>query len=111
MVLIIPYLWFAAFLKSVEAEENERRKRFQNSKEELSRDGVSVDWISEFKDVKKRGVRRFTENEYVEVSVEWLLTWGVFLALEGFWAYSLYKGFVFIMTNVGDFLESWFYSG
>lgn len=110
MFLVIPYLWFRAYLEQEEIKANKSRERFQRKREELARDGKSVDWISPYKDDNKRGIRRFTDNELVEASAEWLLTWGVFLVIEGFWAYGLYNGLEFIMTNVGEVLENWFYN-
>lgn len=109
MLLVIPYIWFKAYLELEERKAKENRDAYQKKMQELeNQEGVDTSWITPFKDPKPRGIGRFIENELVLESLDWLLSWGLFLVLEAFWVYSLYNGFEFIMQNVGEFLEASF---
>ena len=111
MVLLFPYFWFKAYLELEESKAKKRRESYQKTMEEFkNREGVDTSWITPYKENKRKGIARLTENELVVESMEWLFSWGVFLALEGFWAYSLYNGFDFVMQNVGDFLDENFFA-
>lgn len=111
MLLFIPYFWFKAYLELEESKAKKSRESYQKTMEEFkNREGVDNSWITPYKENKRKGISRFTENELVVESMEWLLSWGVFLALEVFWAYSLYNGFEFVMQNVGDFLDENFFA-
>lgn len=111
MVLLFPYLWFKAYLELEESKAKKSRESYQKKMEEFkNQEGVDTSWITPYKENKRKGITRFTENELVVESMEWLFSWGVFLALQGFWAYSLYNGFDFVMQNVGDFLDENFFN-
>ena len=111
MILLVPYFWFKAYLELGESKAKHSRDIYQKKMEEFrNQEGVDTSWITPYKENKRKGIARLTENELVVESMEWLFSWGVFLALEGFWVYILYNGFDFVMQNVGDFLDENFFA-
>ena len=109
MLVFVPYIWFKAYLELEDRKAKENRDAYQKRLQGLENpEGRDTGWSTPYEESKRKGIRRITENELVAESLEWLLSWGIFLALEGFWVYSLYKGFESAMQNVGDFLEAIF---
>jgi hypothetical protein len=111
MLLFFPYFWFKAYLELEERKAKESRDAYQKKMQEFAnREGTDTGWLTPYKDSKRKGIRGMTENELVVESLEWLFSWGIFLALEAFWVYSLYNGFELVMQNVGDFLDENFFA-
>jgi hypothetical protein len=111
MLLLIPYFWFKAYLESEESKLQRNRDSYQKKLQEFqNQDGVIDSLLTPFKESQRKGLAKFTQNEIIVESFEWLLSWGVFLVIEGMWAFSLYNGFDFIMQNVGDFLDENFFA-
>jgi len=101
--LAIPFTWFKAYLNSEETKAEKAREAFREKTKESSRNGMSTDWITPYKySGKLGGIRRISENEIFRVSLDWLMTWGVFWVLEGVWAYSLFKGYESIVQQFDD---------
>ena len=111
MLVIVPYIWFSDSLELDERKAKESRDAYQKKMQELeNRNDIDTSRITPLKNPKPRGIRRLIENELVIESLEELFGWGVFLALEGVWVYSLYNGFEFVMQNVSDFLDNNFFT-
>jgi hypothetical protein len=110
--LLLPFLWFKAYLELEEIESSrlrdDYRKRIQSV---LTDKDDTIASPETYKKIERKGLKRFTENEILVELIEWLFSWGFFLLLQGFWTYSLYRWFSSFMEVVGEFLDKNFFLG
>lgn len=106
MILVTPYFWFDEYIESQEEKHRESRESYRRMREEQKANGVSEKALaSTYKPVPKGIVGKVTQNHVVVVTTEWLVTWGLFLAIEALLAWNLYKGFEFIIVETWKLLE------
>lgn len=106
MILATPYIWFEAYMEEQEESAKQSRASFKDMLEKKKHDGTSnIDLKSLYKPVQKGMLRRFFASQLVVATAEWLVTWGLFLAIEALLAWNLYKGFGFVTDKAFTFLE------
>ena len=80
-ILVIPHSWFEVYMeKSFALKIENSYLTLENQKE------------------TKRKM-----SALIEKALTWLLTWGIFLAIEALLAWNLYRGFIFVTDFVGTF--------
>ncbi len=108
--LLVPYMWFKAYLKLEEDKERRSREAYRDKLQSLSKgEQEKLDSFPAYKRSERKGIERLTENEIVRELLEWMFSWGVFLAVQALWTFSLYRGFSSIMEVVGEFLDDVFF--
>lgn len=106
MILVVPYTWFESYMKSEEEKSKQSRASFIEMIEKQKETGSPERYsISQYKHEPKGLIEKFFANQVVASSLEWLFTWGLFLAIEALLAWNLYNGFELVIDKALNFLE------